>query len=193
MTEELRCLVLLARNNDQSAFAALLSRYSPMIESLLLRIRTAQMSEEDIKDLRQEAYVCFYRALTRYDMEQNEVDFGLYAKICVERGLISAMRGMKHLSAAPTLPLDELEEFEDTEAQGDPSALLVQKESFEHLYAQVCRLLSPYENEVWRLYTAGYSAGAIATRTGKEEKSIHNAIYRIRKKLRAALDVRGQD
>lgn len=193
MTEELKRLLLQARANDQSAFAALLSRYSPMIESLLRRIRSAQMSEEDIKDLRQEAYVCFYRALTRYDMEQSEVDFGLYAKICVDRGLISATRAMKHLSAAPTLPLDELEEFEDTEPYVDPSAQLVEEESFRHLYAQVCRLLSPYENEVWRLYMAGHSAATIARRTGREEKSIHNAIYRIRQKLRNALSSQSED
>ena len=57
----------------------------------------------------------------------------------------------------------------------------------------MCKLLSPYENEVWRLYMAGYSASAIATRMERDEKSIHNAIYRIRKKLREALEVRPED
>ncbi len=175
-----------AKNGDQEAFAALLSRYTPLIESRLQHIRTPNMTEEDMKDLRQEAYLSFYRALMHYDMEQREVEFGLYAKICIDNGLFTAKRSMKHLSRAPVLPLDEMEEPLDSE-RADPSEQLIEQEKFNQLYALIEAALSPLENRIWRMYITGQPTAAIAAAVEKDEKSVHNAIYRIRKKLRATL------
>ena len=182
---ELTLLLDCAKAGDQESFATLLSRYSPLIESRLSRIRTANMTEQDVEDLRQEAYVSFHRALMHYDIEQHEVEFGLYAKICIDNGLYSAMRSMKHLSRAPLLPLDALEDRADE--YPDPSEHLIEQEKFNALYAQIEAALSPLENRIWRLYIIGQPTAAIAAAVGKDEKSVHNAIYRIRKKLRTTL------
>lgn len=182
----LSSLLSLAQGGDQEAFAALLSRYTPLIESRLQHIRTPNMTEEDMKDLRQEAYLSFYRALMHYDMEQREVEFGLYAKICIDNGLYTARRDMKHLSRAPVLPLDEVDDRPDDE-QADPCEHLIEQEKFNQLYALIEGALSPLENRIWRMYVTGQPTAAIATAVEKDEKSVHNAIYRIRKKLRATL------
>ena len=184
--QALSSLLLLAQRGDQEAFAALLSRYTPLLESRLQRIRTSNMTEEDIKDLRQEAYLSFYRALMHYDMEQREVEFGLYAKICIDNGLYTARRDMKHLSRAPVLPLDEVNDRPDEE-QADPSEHLIEQEKFNQLYALIESALSPLENRIWRMYITGQPTAAIAAAVDKDEKSVHNAIYRIRKKLRTTL------
>ena len=182
---ELSALLAHAKAGDQEIFATLLSRYSPLIESRLSRIRTANMTEQDVEDLRQEAYVSFHRALMHYDIEQHEVEFGLYAKICIDNGLYSAMRSMKHLTRAPLLPLDAIEEHADDST--DPSEHLIEQEKLNALYAHIESALSPLENRIWRLYIVGQPTSAIAAAVGKDEKSIHNAVYRIRKKLRATL------
>ena len=182
---ELSALLAHAKAGDQEIFATLLSRYSPLIESRLSRIRTANMTEQDVEDLRQEAYVSFHRALMHYDIEQHEVEFGLYAKICIDNGLYSAMRSMKHLTRAPLLPLDAIEEHADDST--DPSEHLIEQEKFNALYAHIESTLSPLENRIWRLYIVGQPTSVIAAAVGKDEKSIHNAVYRIRKKLRATL------
>jgi DNA-directed RNA polymerase specialized sigma24 family protein len=145
---ELTLLLDCAKAGDQESFATLLSRYSPLIESRLSRIRTANMTEQDVEDLRQEAYVSFHRALMHYDVEQHEVEFGLYAKICIDNGLYSAMRSMKHLSRAPLLPLDALEDRADE--YPDPSEHLIEQEKFNALYAQIEAALSP-----WRTASGG--------------------------------------
>ncbi len=184
-SKELHALLLRAKGGDQEAFTALLSRYTPLLDSRLQHVRTTHMTEQDMEDLRQEAYLSFYRALMHYHLEQTEVEFGLYAKICIDNGLYSAMRSMKHLSHAPVLPLDELEEPED--ALTDPSEQLIEQEKFNALYAVIEATLSPLENRIWRLYMTGQTAPDIARTVGKDEKSVHNAIYRIRKKLRTTL------
>lgn len=184
--QTLSSLLHMAQRGDQEAFAALLSRYTPLLESRLQRIRTPNMTEEDIKDLQQEAYLSFYRALMHYDMEQREVEFGLYAKICIDNGLYTARRDMKHLSRAPVLPLDEVDDRPDEE-QADPSEHLIEQEKFNQLYALIESALSPLENRIWRMYITGQPTAAIAAAVERDEKSVHNAIYRIRKKLRSTL------
>lgn len=182
---DLQELLLQAKHGDQQAFASLLSRYTPMLEATLQKIRSPHMTDEDMKDLRQEAYLSFYRALLHYDLDQDAVSFGLFAKICVTNGLCSAVRKMKHLNGALVLSLDEWNEQMDERT--DPSAHLIEQENFNALYAIIEQTLSPLENQIWRLYIQGKTAPNIAAIIDKNEKTVHNAIYRIRKKLRTAL------
>jgi DNA-binding CsgD family transcriptional regulator len=48
--------------------------------------------------------------------------------------------------------------------------------------------LSQYEYKVWSLYVSGKTAKDIGKIVGVDEKSVNNAIYRIRKKLRERLE-----
>ena len=43
------------------------------------------------------------------------------------------------------------------------------------------------ENEVWSYYVNGYSSREIAMKLNSSEKSIDNAIFRIRRKLKTLL------
>jgi RNA polymerase sporulation-specific sigma factor len=45
-------------------------------------------------------------------------------------------------------------------------------------------LLSNYEMKVFRLYISGLRAKEISARLGKSEKSVNNAIFRMRAKIR---------
>jgi RNA polymerase sporulation-specific sigma factor len=56
-----------------------------------------------------------------------------------------------------------------------------------YLKEQIEKKLSQYENEVWSYYVNGYSSREIATKLGSSEKSIDNAIFRIRRKLKTLL------
>ncbi len=167
-----------AKAGDQAAFEALLARYAPLIESLISPYTPAC----DAEDLRQEASIAFCRAVERFDMEQKGVQFGLYAKICIRNHLISYARRMQ---ASETVV--SLESSEDTREETDPAQSLMDEESYAALYRRVEALLSPYENRVWWLYLSGRTAREIALLFSKDERSVQNAIYRIRKKLRASL------
>ncbi len=45
---------------------------------------------------------------------------------------------------------------------------------------------SGYEREVWKLYVKGFSYSDMAMKLQKSEKSIDNAVYRVRSKLKKA-------
>ncbi|MBQ9784052.1 MAG: sigma-70 family RNA polymerase sigma factor [Clostridia bacterium] len=168
-----------AKRGDQAAFEALLARYAPLIDSQI----PTYAPPADADDLRQEACIAFCRAVERFDMEQADVQFGLYAKICIRNHLISCLRRM-HVGE-PVLSLED--EKNDPSAGTDPAQSIVEEESYAALYRRVEALLSPYENRVWWLYLSGHTAREIAELFSKDERSVQNAIYRIRKKLRASL------
>jgi DNA-directed RNA polymerase specialized sigma24 family protein len=66
-----------------------------------------------------------------------------------------------------------------------------EQEDYEMLCRTVACVLSPYENQIWQRYVAGATAAEIAARMGKDTRSVHNAIYRIRHKLRRTIDPSG--
>ena len=177
MPNELRPDTLhLAKQGDQSAFAALLAQYTPLIERQLMsaRSRRPDILPEDEKDLRQEAYLAFYRALMSFDVSQGEVSFGLYAKICIRNRLISILRSLKSKGKVVH------------EREGEKAPRLWQasfdREELESLSRQ---LLSRREREIFLMYADGKSYSDIAQTLGINEKSVDNALFRAKKKLRS--------
>lgn len=173
------------RQGDQDAFVSLAKQYEPLIESLLTRFSREEQLGLGREDLRQEAMVVFYHSILTYDLDRSEVEFGLYAKICLSNALISQFRIQKRHEMERITPLSG--EISDSEELEDPSAKLVEQERLDALWADIEANLSPLENRIWRLYISGRTAKEVALLVGKDEKSVANGIYRIRKKLRALL------
>ena len=182
---DVRTLILAVRDGDQNAFDALLDQYRPLIDASVARFSTDETFSLYCEDLKQEASVVFYNSILAYDLEQNEVEFGLFAKICIYNALVSFLRAMKRRSAEPVAEIPQnlitVQDFED------PSARMLEQERLKSLYAVIRKNLSELEYKVWQLYISGRSASEIAALLSTNEKSINNAIYRIRKKLREVL------
>ena len=64
---------------------------------------------------------------------------------------------------------------------------MVGDESFRQLCRTVRGHLWDFENSVWWPCVTGASISEIARDLGRDERSVHNAIYRIRRKLRERL------
>ncbi len=180
--EQLHTKILSVRAGDQSAFSDLLVSYDPLLCAEVSRHATG-LGKQDVEDLRQCALLALYRAALNFDLSQSDVEFGLYAKICITNALVSQLRVINRYRTEVSVP----DARDANEVGEDPAARVMQEEAAAALYARVRALLSPYENRVWALYMAGLPVGEIARRLQKDTHSIENAVYRIRKKLRAAL------
>ena len=185
---EVLCLIEQVRNAEfderQTAFEVLLQRYEPLILSLMQRYCDDSLGAT-CEDLRQEATVAFYHSILAYDTDQTDVEFGLYAKICITNALVSQLRKCKHCAIEPLAETARdnffLHDFED------PTESILEQERAEALCLVIRNNLSTFEYRVWQYFISGRTAKEIAAATGKDEKAISNAIYRIRKKLRAVL------
>jgi RNA polymerase sporulation-specific sigma factor len=182
---DVRDLILRVRNNDQEAFVTLLEKYTPLIDSSVNRFSSDESFAVYREDLYQEASLVFYNSILAYDLEQTEVEFGLFAKICIYNALVSQLRVLKKRYEEPIEKIPEnLITPQDSE---DPSFIILEQERLKKLYSVIRKNLSDLEYTVWQLYVSGRSAAHIASLLSLSEKAVNNAIYRIRKKLRALL------
>ena len=188
--KEINELILAVRSGDQIAFVQLLEQYSPLIEASVNMFCSDGLTANDKDDFRQEASVAFYNSVLTYDLGQSDVEFGLYAKICVCNALISQIRIAKRI---PT----EVQELSDNLVSNEPhedlSSRLLEEERLSFLFKIIRNTLSKYEYQVWGLYLSGCSTADIAKKLNTDSKSISNAIYRIRVKLKESLNKNRSD
>ena len=178
-------LIDLVISGDSDAFSALVEKYNPKLKKILNSYTTEEMSKEDVEDLGQEELIAFYRAIISFDAEQKNVEFGLYAKICVTNSMISYKRAAAKKSNESLIGDEEINSI--TDPDGEIPKFFEMRESERELGEQIEKTLSEYENEVWSYYVNGYSSKEIATKLSSSEKSIDNAIFRIRRKLKTLL------
>jgi RNA polymerase sporulation-specific sigma factor len=183
---DVNTLILRVREGDQQAFSELLERYRPLIDSLIFRFGQSDLAKSFADDLRQEAIVVFYNAILTYSENQSDVEFGLYARICISNALVSQIRSINKRSVeqyVDSIP----EELNNTNLSSSPMDDIVKQEDLRSLYRVIKNSLSDFEYVIWHNYISGKTAKEIALIMGKNEKSITNAIYRIRRKLRDLL------
>ena len=178
-------LIKRVRDRDQAAFEALLIKYKPMLDHALFKFSRDESSRAHEDDLRQEAILFFYNAILNYDLDVDGVEFGLYAKICVTNGLITQV---KQLNKKKVEQLFAVVDNTEESTLDEPSRQIIEEESLERIDRVIRQNLSDFEYKVWCLYASGKTAKAVGDIVGKSEKSVTNAIYRIRKKLRDCLN-----
>ena len=183
--KEINKLIDLVVLGNSDAYSELVDIYNPLLKKILNAYTTEEMSKEDVEDLSQEELIAFYRAIINFDKEQTDVEFGLYAKICITNSMISYKRATAKKPNESLVGDDEINSITDPE--GEVYRFFEMRESEKELGEQIEKTLSAYENEVWFYYVNGHSSKEIATRLGSNEKSIDNAIFRIRKKLKTLL------
>ena len=183
---DVNTLILRVREGDQQAFSELLDRYRPLIDSLIFRFGQSDLAKSFAEDLHQEAVLVFYNAILTYAENQSDVEFGLYARICISNALISQVRSINRRRVEQYV--DSIsEDFENTNSSSSPIDDIVKQEDLRLLYRVIKKSLSDYEYVIWHNYMSGKTAKEVALIIGKDEKSITNAIYRIRRKLRDLL------
>ena len=183
---DVNALILKVRDGDQQAFLELLDRYKPLLRALVSRFESDDLTRSLDEDLLQEATVVFYNAILTYDHTQTDVEFGLYARICVSNALVSQIRAINKRRAEQSVEL-EAEGFLVQDNTPNPIEDIVKQEDLKTLYKVIKDNLSDYEYVVWHNYMLGKTAREIGILVGSNEKSVTNAIYRIRKKLRGLL------
>ena len=166
-------------NGDQ-AFSELCTHYEGLVKS---QVRKYFPEENDqYEDLLQEGTLAFFDAVRTFDLEQSSVTFGLYAKICIRNRLISIKR-KSDAKARRKAAAAAGKEFAARASHTDEKKSS-QKEEVARLVGQYGGRLAPLEKAVFPLYLEGLSYKEIAVSLGRDERSVGNAIYRMKRKLR---------
>lgn len=182
--DELTALVRSYKLGNESSFERIERAYRPLLDSMVNRCYEQFSPYYERDDIRQFALIALSKAAQTYDVDQKNVTFGLYAKVCIGNALVSRLRwAKKHY--VEVLPMESIFDMADA---SDVSGEIIDQENVKKLHELIKSTLSDFENEVFRLYAGGYSSSEIAEGLGKTEKSVDNAIFRARKKLKAVLN-----
>ena len=202
MDKEVRELLAGVRREEEGAFERLAEKYSSLTESAVHRFAPSfGISGEvgrgdnvyDMDDLRQHAAMALYRAAAAYraDEEGEKVSFGLYAKVCIRNAMITELRRYRREVKKRTLSGktdgNRKRRVKGCITVGDPLYRIVSEEGMLETLTAFRSALSGYEKEVFEYYIVGKSVTEIAERLGKDEKSVSNALYRMKVKIRGLL------
>ena len=179
-------LAELAKQGDSDAFAQLFLSMVPLISSKAARLAPQLHGERD--DLIQEGAIGLMDAVAHYDAAAG-TPFQAYASVCIENRILSALRAQsrqKNLPLNEAVPLDGLE-IPIAAHSADPENVFFGRERLQSVMNAVRTRLSPLERKVLENYLGGRSYREIASRLGLTEKSVDNALQRIRRKLSRAV------
>ena len=181
-----RELCLRAARGDPQAETELVSRYGQLVRACA---RPLFLAGGDSEDLIQEGMLGLLTAIRGFDPQRDTL-FRTYAEICIRSRLYTAIRaaqGGKHaplnhsVSFEPPL-FDEV--CEPTFSGGEsPEDVIIGREELRELLDTLKERLTPLERQIFSPYLKGLSCGEIARQVDRPQKSVDNAIQRIRRKM----------
>lgn len=194
-------LVVLATDGNESASDILIARYTSCVRYLA---RPYFLAGGDAEDLVQEGMIGLIKAMRSFDAKSN-ASFKTYASACIKSKLLTALEGALRKKHGPLNQYISLEApfFDSNPEQmsfietligtaDDPVEYVIGNEALEELSQVLDGILSDFEAKTLSLYLEGRSYQEISKITGKPQKSVDNAVQRIRKKLVSKLSKKGE-
>ena len=130
--------------------------------------------ESDREDASQEASLALYSAIKDYD--KNKSAFSSFASLCIKRAVTDLVKKANRKKNIPEELFEPIEEVSEK--------IFFDKEAYKALTHNIRLELSGLELAVLQLFLAGKKYIDIADELGISEKSVNNALMRIRKKLK---------
>ena len=158
----------------------LLEKYKPVVKS---KSRALFLTGADREDLVQEGMIGLFKAIRDFKPE-NGAPFAAFAKLCVERQLYTAIEAAGRMKNAPLNGYISLSEESESLMDGGIEDAVIERASYQQMFGDVQTHLSSMEKEVLNLFLEGKDYTEIAKILGKTDKSIDNALQRIKAKIR---------
>ena len=178
-------LVKAAQSGDKQATEELLVRYAGAVRG---RARGFFLIGGETEDLIQEGMVGLYHAVVDYRPEkEGGLSFKNFAYLCVSRRIIDAVKASARKKNVPLNNYVSLFQSEWSLPVSSPEEEMIRNEDRREFLQKMSKVLSDFEFRATVMYMDGLSCAEICEATGKDGKSIDNAIQRSKNKLLAVL------
>ena len=168
------------RAGAAQASDALIAKYKKLVK---IKAGAYFIAGADKDDIIQEGMIGLFKAIRDFDSDRG-VPFRVYAEICVNRQIISAVKAgtrQKHIPLNTSHYLGQHLPFPDKWTP-DPEQILIGREDRRYIKEHLMSVLSEMELRILSLHLSGLSYAEIAERTKRGVKSIDNALQRVRRK-----------
>ena len=198
-------LVQMAKENDRGAINYLVKKYKGVIHGRIKK-KSYFLQGGDYEDLFQEGMIGLYKAIR--DFKEDNGEFDVFSKICIDRQLISAIKTSTRKKHAP---LNEMISLDRSLPENDnlnmmdifgareevrygidleylsPEEQVILRETYEFQKNILEQSLSPREKAVFDLYLENKSYKEIMEDLKvNNPKTIDNAIQRVKRKIERA-------
>ena len=186
-----------AQKGNNRAQEYLITKYENFVKS---KAKSYFLIGADKEDIYQEGMIGFYKAIRDFKPDKF-TSFKAFAEICVTRQIITAIKTatrQKHIPLNTYVSLNKpiyedesdrtLIDVLSSIAISDPEELIISQEQLKFIEEEIGKVLSELELEVLTSYLDGKSYQEIASDLDRHEKSIDNALQRVKRKLEKCLN-----
>lgn len=179
-------------HNNNSAKRYLFVKYKRMVMG---KTKGYYLAGGEKDDLFQEGMIGLFKAIRDYD-PAHKASFKVFADLCVSRQIITAVKystRQKQIPLNSYVSIDKPVYAEDSEQtlldvltsidMVSPEEALVDEEAYKNMEADMYKLLSSLEWQVFRGYLDGKSYQQIGVELHRSNKSIDNALTRVKRKI----------
>lgn len=183
-------IVILAQSGDETSLNNLIMSFEPLIKNIV-NAKCGKILGVDFDDAMQEGRVGFLKAIKSFNKNRN-AQFATFAKRVVENEILSYIRNVTSKTNSLNIYGVSLDSSEDNiEEAGSfqaidetsPESKVLEEEELNKLLSDIKENLSDLENTILKLKLDGFSYAEIASYVNKTQKSIDNAMSRIKTKL----------
>jgi RNA polymerase sporulation-specific sigma factor len=188
-------IVCFAQEGEVEAAEYLLNKYRSLVRT---KVRSYFLMGAEKDDLLQIGLIGLWQAIIDYRADK-DISFLSFARICIERHVITAIKTATRQKQAPLNTSVSLEyPSDDSDSEWnlaevlvaddtiDPEELVLKREDNRRLQEMLRRLLSDFEWRVLSGYRVGKSYREIACELQCKTKSVDNALARIKRKVSGA-------
>ncbi len=186
-------LVLRARDGESKITDYLMNKYKNLVRT---KAGSMYLIGGDKDDLIQEGMIGLFKAVRDYDAGR-DASFQTFASLCISRQIYTALEASgrkKHrpLNTYVSFYRNQMKEDGEDEtilelenkSDRNPEEILIDKENVETIEKIIETQLSDFERQVLELSMTGMGYTEVARILGRDEKSIDNALSRIKAKIR---------
>ncbi len=190
-------IVKLANENEDLAFEFLINKYKNFVRG---KARSYFLVGADRDDIVQEGMIGLFKAVRDYDITK-QASFRSFAEICITRQIITAIKSatrQKHIPLNSYISLNKPMYEEDSgrtlldvieeKRVTDPMELFITREDMDKIHVTIEKILSELELSSLMSYLDGKTYNEIAIELNRHEKSIDNALQRVKRKMEKSLE-----
>ena len=186
-------LIELIKHGEIYHYKSLIERYTPYIT---VKASKCFADGYDTEDFVQEGLIALCSAIKTYDPQKAQ--FNTYVTTCIDNAINTALKRAlppkikeqkddlnENLQKKITfVPIDQFDIESDFPDKETPESILINNETITGLEQNVKENTSKLEYNVFCEFTKGKSYAEIAKTLGVSEKTVDNALRRIREKLK---------
>lgn len=192
----------LIKSGDTDAQEYIFGKYKNVVK---MKSRAYFLIGADSEDIIQEGMIGLYKAIRDFQKDKN-ASFKVFAELCINRQIITAIKTatrQKHMPLNSYVSLNKSAFNDDSEEtymdilktvdEMNPEALLIGQENKDYIESNIGKILSDFERKVLGYYLQGKSYFEISKISGKPEKSVDNALQRVKKKIEKFMEEKELD